>query len=109
MSVWVGVLYVAVGAVGALLVLVYTRRRLRSKTARREVERPNSAYDPPKVRSPSGSIWAAIDLAGLHPINREEVERLLDLADAAGPDSLAPRERSFLDTLASWKTAEGTA
>jgi hypothetical protein len=45
--------------------------------------------------------WGKVDLEKIHPVNREEVERLLALADVQGADALSPRERLFLETMTS--------
>lgn len=44
--------------------------------------------------------WESIDLERLHPLNREEVLRLLALVDADGTGALTPSERLFLDNMA---------
>lgn len=44
--------------------------------------------------------WKEIPIAGLHELNREEVERLLDKAKADGAGALSQSERSFLDRMA---------
>jgi membrane associated rhomboid family serine protease len=41
--------------------------------------------------------WARIDRSQLHPLNREEVDRLLAKARDGGASSLTPDERAFLD------------
>jgi membrane associated rhomboid family serine protease len=46
------------------------------------------------------SRWRGISLAGLHQLNREEVERLLAKAEAGGTGSLTQAEREFLDRMA---------
>ncbi len=43
--------------------------------------------------------WGDIDLEELHPLNRDEVRRLLDLLDADGAGSLSARDRLFLDNM----------
>lgn len=43
--------------------------------------------------------WRAIRLEELHPINREEVERVLLKLEAYGVSSLTPDERAFLDRM----------
>jgi hypothetical protein len=85
-----------------LLVAAVTRMMLaRQRAARRVVEKPNSEYTWERVRErEKASRWAAINLESLHEINRDEVRRLLALVDSAGPDTLRPMERAFLDTLA---------
>jgi membrane associated rhomboid family serine protease len=46
------------------------------------------------------SRWRTISVAGLHQLNREEVERLLAKAESGGPESLTQAEREFLDRMA---------
>jgi membrane associated rhomboid family serine protease len=43
--------------------------------------------------------WRAIPLDRLHPINREEVERILRKLDAHGDRSLTPDERAFMNRM----------
>jgi len=43
--------------------------------------------------------WRGIDRSALHPINAEELDRVLAKLDQAGPQSLSPDERAFLDRL----------
>lgn len=45
------------------------------------------------------SRWRGIDRSALHPINAEEVERMLAKLEAAGPQGLSAEERAFLDRL----------
>jgi hypothetical protein len=44
--------------------------------------------------------WSAINVEGLHELNREEVQRLLAKAKSAGAGSLTPDERAMLDRFA---------
>jgi hypothetical protein len=44
--------------------------------------------------------WGRIDLRKLHPLNRDEVLRLLEMADADGVGELSSRDRVFLDNMA---------
>jgi hypothetical protein len=44
--------------------------------------------------------WGHIDLTRLHPLNQDEVTRLLEVIDADGVGVLSPRERLFLDNMA---------
>jgi hypothetical protein len=44
--------------------------------------------------------WRTIDPSTLHPVNREELTRILAKLDAAGLTSLTSDERSFLDRFA---------
>ena len=69
--------------------------------ARRRVERPNSHYSSPGVRRQEDrERWGDIEVQRLHPINREEVARLLGIVDADGVAVLSSKERLFLDNMA---------
>jgi hypothetical protein len=43
--------------------------------------------------------WAAINLAAMHTLNRNEVEELLARVDREGMGTLSPEERQFLDRM----------
>jgi rhomboid family protein len=43
--------------------------------------------------------WKGISMAGLHELNREEVERLLAKAQDQGPGALTAAEREYLDRM----------
>jgi hypothetical protein len=78
------------------------RLRLRRQLVARQrrVEEPNSYYSAPGVRRLVDlERWGRIPIEQLHPLNRDEVRRLLRLARAAGSDALAPKERRFLDNM----------
>ena len=95
---WISALLL-VGGAGVWL-QVSRRRRLRDAARRRRVELPNSHYSAPGVRrSEDLEHWTGIPVERLHPVNREEVQRLLRLVDAAGPDVLSPKDRLFLDVM----------
>ncbi len=78
--------------------------QFRKGAAKREFKR--------KLETPSGSApgvlgdraamarWETIEVSGLHELNRDEVQQLLDRARVAGPRSLTPTERQFLDRMA---------
>ena len=91
----------AIGVVGALLLRrAYRRWRKRRIALRRIVERPNSFYSSILVKNQEDRTrWGRIDLSRVHPVNREEVQRLLARADALGVDTLSARERVFLESL----------
>lgn len=56
----------------------------------------------PATKMSGGAVdrWRKVDLEALHPLNREEYERLLRKLDSHGADSLTPSERAFLDHFA---------
>lgn len=41
--------------------------------------------------------WSRIDREGMHPVNRAELDRVLEKLEKNGADSLTPEERAFLD------------
>jgi hypothetical protein len=78
----------------------YASRRRRTAEAARRVEAPNSHYSSRGVRDRDDrERWAGIDLSHLHPINQDEVRRLLALADVNGVAALSAKERIFLDNM----------
>jgi hypothetical protein len=87
-------------ALGVVLGMVRHAWRRRRSAARRRVELPNSAYSAPGVRSQEDrDRWGRIETHKLHPLNREEVERLLDVVDREGVRALTAEERHFLDNM----------
>lgn len=77
------------------------RAKERRIASRRRVEQPNSHYSSEGVRQQEDrERWGRIDLRRLHPLNRDEVLRLLELADADGVGVLSSRDRLFLDNMA---------
>jgi hypothetical protein len=99
MKIWVlAVFLAAVAAVG--IRLWYRAWRKRRIAARRIVEKPNSFYSSVLVQNQvDRQRWGKVDLSRLHPVNREEVERLLAVADVQGLDALSPKERLFLENM----------
>jgi hypothetical protein len=78
-------------------------RQLRERrvAARRRVEAPNSHYSSVGVRQQEDrERWGHIEVQRLHPINRDEVDRLLAIVDADGVSILSSKERLFLDNMA---------
>ncbi len=89
---------IVVGGIGARVWYVGWRKQRRA--ASRRVEAPNSHYSSAGVRNQEDrERWGDIPLNGLHPLNADEVARLLDVVDVDGVKSLSPRERLFLDNM----------
>lgn len=98
---------ILVPAVTALIVgglglrLWYVRWRRQKVAAHRRVEAPNSHYSSQGVRNQEDrERWGCIDLSKLHPLNQEEVRRLLGVVDAEGIGALSRKDRLFLDNMA---------
>jgi len=86
------------GGVGARI--WYRRWRKTRIAARRVVEKPNSHYSSAIVKHQvDQERWRTVDLDRIHPVNREEVERLLAVANVQGPQALSNRERLFLEVM----------
>jgi rhomboid family protein len=58
------------------------------------------ATAPTKPVSTKVLNWHKVDASSAHPLNREEVNRILDKISAHGIDSLTPEERIFLSNFA---------
>jgi hypothetical protein len=101
MTFWISAfLLLVVGIIASRF--LYRRWRKRRVASRRRVELPNSHYASRLVKHQiDRQRWGNLNVSHLHPVNREEVERLLGMVDALGPDALSPRERVFLDHLTS--------
>lgn len=109
MVLWISALLIVTG-LGVCLRLQLRERRRRRIARQRRVEQPNSYYSAPGVRRLADlERWSGIRLGQLHPLNRDEVRRLLRLARGAGADILAPKERQFLDNMARLNRAERTS
>lgn len=99
MPTWLLALVVSASA-GVAFRLWYRHWKRQRIAARRVVEKPNSHYSSVIVRNQiDRARWGKVDLEKIHPVNREEVERLLAVADVQGPEALSPRERLFLETM----------
>lgn len=83
------------GFLGGWLVLrVFGVRRFEDRL------RPAGTGAAPRRASPPADVaerWKQIPLDRLHPVNREEAERVLAKLDARGPAGLTPEEQAFLD------------
>ncbi len=86
--------------VGVGLRMWYRSWRRSRIASGRVVERPNSHYSSEGVRNlEARDRWGRINLRRLHPLNREEVQRLLDVVDQEGTSALSGKERIFLDNM----------
>ena len=99
MTIWIpALLFVVAGGFG--LRLWYRRWRERRIAARRRVEKPNSHYSSEGVRNQEDrERWGDINVGRLHPLNRDEVQRLLDVVDDEGIEALSSKDRLFLDNM----------
>jgi hypothetical protein len=99
MIIWIEVA-VAFVIGGVALKLWYRHWRVKKIAAARRVERSNSHYSSEGVRNQEDrERWGDITLPKLHPLNQEEVHRLLLVVDADGIHSLSSRDRLFLDNM----------
>ncbi|KPJ84376.1 MAG: hypothetical protein AMS19_00975 [Gemmatimonas sp. SG8_23] len=91
----------AVLVTGGIAARVWYRRwRARKIAENRRVEAPNSHYSSAGVQSQvDRERWGGINLRTLHPLNREEVLRLLSMVDEDGVKALSARDRLFLDNM----------
>lgn len=94
----VAVLVVVIG--GVAFRIWHRSWRRRRVAAKRRVEAPNSHYASAGVRNQvDRERWGGINLGRLHPLNQEEVVRLLEIVDSDGGKSLSTRDRLFLDNM----------
>jgi len=79
------------GFIGGWLYLKWTARRPELKKWRDKAQ--------PRVSASASAIerWKKIDATTLHPVNREELERVMAKLDATGAESLTAGEKEFLD------------
>lgn len=99
MTTWLPALIIGVLS-GLGVRLWYKRWRERRIAERRRVERPNSHYSSRGVRNQEDrERWGSIELSRLHPLNQDEVQRLLDVIDSEGINALSSKDRLFLDNM----------
>lgn len=84
------------GFLGGWLYLRWSDRRTPAARFRAQV-----APRGPRVLDFEVARWRGVDLATLHPVNREEYERVLAKLEAQGTGSLTPDERDFLERFSS--------
>jgi hypothetical protein len=99
MIIWIEVAAALVVGVVACR-LWYRHWREKKIAAARRVEVPNSDYSSAGVRNQEDrERWGGITLPKLHPLNQEEVQRLLLVVDSNGVHALSPKDRLFLDNM----------
>lgn len=86
--------------VGAVFLATTLYRRARKAEKKRRVEAPNSQYKSQYVLDlESKERWESLDMARVHEVNREEVERVLLKLEATSVRALSRQERAFLDRM----------
>jgi membrane associated rhomboid family serine protease len=81
------------GYVGGMLYLLYLERAVGARKFRQVATAPSPAKD-----AILGN-WRNVNRAGIHAVNKEEVDRILDKISASGIGSLTPQERLFLSNF----------
>lgn len=79
------------GYLGAYLYLKWVSRKKRTFRAKHEAA--------PPVKKADVLQWQQVDRSGLHPLNSEELDRILDKIRERGIESLKPSERMFLSNF----------
>lgn len=82
------------GFVGGYIFLKFLQRNAGNERFKRQLQ-PLA----PKLETTAGAMdrWRKIKRDGLHEVNRDELDRILDKISASGIASLTPGEREFLD------------
>ena len=81
------------GFLGAFLYLLWLERTAGSRQFRKVATAPSPAKD-----AVLGN-WRNVDRTGIHAVNKDEVDRILDKISATGIASLTPQERVFLSNF----------
>jgi membrane associated rhomboid family serine protease len=81
------------GYVGGMLYLLYLERASGARKFR------SVATAPPPAKDAMLTNWRNVNRAGVHEVNKEEVDRILDKISATGIASLTPQERTFLSNF----------
>ncbi|TVP77111.1 MAG: rhomboid family intramembrane serine protease [Gemmatimonadales bacterium] len=68
--------------------------------ARRFQRKMEAATGPRRVSGEALGRWRSVDPSGLHPLNRDEFERVLQKVESKGASSLTPQERAFMERIA---------
>ncbi len=85
------------GFVGGWLYLKLLERYSSGARFRRKVKK---AQAPTQPSGRDLERWQAVDPQGLHPLNREEYERIMEKARGSGISSLNHQERAFMERVA---------
>lgn len=83
------------GFLGGFLYLKWAELRSPARRFKQKAQPAPSAVE--RLSGRDLARWKTIDRERIHPINREEIDRLLAKIDSAGVESLTPDERAFLD------------
>jgi membrane associated rhomboid family serine protease len=81
------------GFLGAFLYLIWMERTAGARKFRQV------ATAPPAAKDALLTNWKQVDRTGVHAVNKEEVDRILDKISASGIASLTPQERLFLSNF----------
>lgn len=81
------------GFLGAFLYLMWLERTAGSRKFRQV------ATAPPPAKDAMLGNWRNVNRAGIHAVNKDEVDRILDKISATGISSLTPQERTFLSNF----------
>jgi membrane associated rhomboid family serine protease len=81
------------GFLGAFLYLSYLESNQGARRFKRQATAPTPVVDS------SVQNWRNVDRAGIHAVNKDEVNRILDKISASGLGSLTPQERVFLSNF----------
>lgn len=86
--------------VAGIVTVTILYRRARKAQRERRVEAANSHYKSQYVLDlEAKQRWESLDLSLLHPLNREEVEKVLAKLKATSVRALTSQERIFLDRM----------
>ena len=82
------------GFVGGYIYLKFLQRNAGNERFKRKLQPVV-----PRIETTAGAMdrWKKIRREGLHEVNRDELDRILDKISASGIASLTPGEREFLD------------
>ena len=81
------------GFLGAFLYLLWLERAVGARKFRQV------ATAPPPAKDAALGNWRSVNRAGVHAVNKDEVDRILDKISASGLGSLTPQERLFLSNF----------